>query len=538
MRRFGLACIFLGPVALMSCSPANGPDATEGPLGTAQSAIAYGSADTTHTAVVALLGNAGGGSFDECSGTIVQVKNGSGYVLTAAHCCNMTQPGLVVMSSDYTVGENYLGGGTPAPPVYAVTAGSVWYDSKYDGQEYDFCMLQFAAPANAAVIPVAQPGDDGLSLNVEVEHVGYGVTDTTTNNSGRRTGTAPVDQSLTTLILQSTQGGTSHIQGVCEGDSGGPALTPAGAPQAQQKVAGTTSYGDSSTCATNSMNVCMRVTSETGPGGFITNYLADTPSGTQAGSATATCQTCATASETGACSTQTQACVNDAACTTLNTCLGNCTTQACATACDTTAGTTAQNELNALNTCICNTACVSECSSECGGTTTTTTGGGATCGLTSSDADCNTCLDTSCCSQASACAADSNCTPCLGTSTPPPSCSSDAALAALTTCIDTNCASTCGGSGGSTSASTTGSAATTGSGTPSSTGSAATGAGGGAGNGAGGAGSAGTATGGSGSNESVGCSVAAPRGDAPGAPASLAGLLLGTALAFSRRKRV
>ena len=109
MRRSVLVCSFLGSLALTSCSstnPVNPGDAPEGPLGTAESAIAYGTADSTHTAVVALLGNAGGGSFDECSGTIVQVKNGQGYVLTAAHCCNMTVPSVVVVSNDYTAGEN------------------------------------------------------------------------------------------------------------------------------------------------------------------------------------------------------------------------------------------------------------------------------------------------------------------------------------------------------------------------------------------------------------------------------------------------
>src|SRR6185437_3026015 len=193
-----LACFFLPVIALTGCSSAQGPGASDGPLGAAESAIAYGTADTAHTAVVALLGNAGSGSFDECSGTIVQVKNGQGYVLTAAHCCNKTVPSVVVMSSDYTVGEAYLFGGTPSPPAYAVTQGSVYYDTAYNGQDHDFCMLQFAAPASAAVIPVAQPGQDGLSLGVDVEHVGFGVTDTSSTNSGRRTATAPVDQSLTT----------------------------------------------------------------------------------------------------------------------------------------------------------------------------------------------------------------------------------------------------------------------------------------------------------------------------------------------------
>ena len=78
MRRLGFACILLPCLALAGCSSAQGPGVSESPVGAAESAIAYGTADSAHTAVVALLGDAGGGAFVECSGTVVQVKNGQG----------------------------------------------------------------------------------------------------------------------------------------------------------------------------------------------------------------------------------------------------------------------------------------------------------------------------------------------------------------------------------------------------------------------------------------------------------------------------
>jgi len=434
MRQARHAIVLAVALAAASCSSSGAPvDAT----GRSQSAIAYGTADSTHTAVVSVLGDAGGGSFDECSGTIVQVKSGNAYVLTAAHCCNAVTPTVVVMSSDYSTGESAVVNGTaPTPPSYAVVTGSVWFDALYNGTDHDFCMLEFPAPAGAAVIPVAQPGADGLALGVEVEHVGFGETDTSNSNTGRRHETSPVDVSLTTLVAQSSQGGASDVPGLCEGDSGGPGLLPAGAAQSAQMVVMTTSYGSTATCAANTMNTCSRVTSETGPGGFITNYLNDAPSGTQAGSAQAMCDTCAKASQTGACQTQATACQNDAACTTLSSCLGGCTTTACDSACQTTAGTTAVAELNSFNTCICDTACTSQCAASCASS--------GACGITSSDATCNTCLDTSCCSQGSACADDAACLPCLGSATPPASCSSDAAYVALTSCIDTTCGTACG----------------------------------------------------------------------------------------------
>ena len=582
MLRLGLPRVFLLSLALTSCSSAGGPGAPDGRLGASQSAIAYGSADSTHTAVVALLGNAGGSSFAECSGTIVQVKNGQAYVLTAGHCCDKTVPSVVVMSNDYSVGEQYIFGGTPAPPAYAVTAGSVYFDSKYDPNatnppsSYDFCMLKFAAPANAAVIPVAQPGQDGLSLGVQVEHVGFGVTDTSTSNSGRRTGTAPVDLSLTATDLKSSQGGSGLIQGVCEGDSGGPALVPAGAMPSQQMVVGTTSYGSTTTCSQNTYNDCMRVTSETGPGGFITDYLADTPTGTPGGNTPPpTCQDCATSAESGACQSQTQACVGDQACYNLNTCIGNCTTQACVTACETTAGATATSQLNALDACICNTACTSECASSCtsssSSSSASSSSGGTSCGVTTMNPTCDACLNAQCCSEAEACVGDVTCNACL-VATPAASCASDALLTALNNCVNGTCNAQCNGgttsstsaassagstsTSGTTSASTSGSAATgsgatgspaTGTGTTGSglSGSGTTGTGtagggttgSGSSNGAGAAGSSGDGSGANGTNESSGCSVSTSGSSSPGAPTPLAGLVLGALLAFSRRRR-
>jgi MYXO-CTERM domain-containing protein len=532
MRRIGLALSLVFSAALASCArPSTEPQ--DGPVSEAKERIAYGTQDTAHTAVVALLANSGGGSFSECSGTIVQVKNGYGYVLTAAHCCNMGAPSIVVMANDYSVGEQYLFGGTPQPPAYAVDPNSVYYDSKYNQLDHDFCMLKFAgANASTPVIPVAQPGQDGLQIGVAVEHVGYGITDNNNNNSVRRHGTNNVDQNVTTYVIQYSQGGPSHIPGPCEGDSGGPALIPAGASPSQQKVVATTSYGNSASCSQGTVGVSSRVSSETGPGGFISSFLADTPIGTQANSGTPSCNTCVQQAETSTCKSQTTACQNDPACVTLNQCLSNCTTQACQTTCEQQAGTQAVNELNAFTTCICNSACTSACQTECGGSTST---GGNNCGLSSSDATCNTCLDNFCCGEAQACANDSACVSCLGTANPPASCNTNQALISLSNCLGKNCSTPCGVPSSTTSTGTTG--ATTGGGTTTgSTGSVMPTGGTTAGVGGAGAGG-GTGSGGEGNNsKGSGCSVSST-GSAPASPTALAGLLLGAALVISRRRR-
>ena len=88
MRRLGLACLALA--ALAGCSSGS-PD---GPTAEAEAPIVYGTPDTIHTAVVALLAPFAG-SYSACSGTVVQVSGGLGDVLTAAHCCDQSAPTIV-----------------------------------------------------------------------------------------------------------------------------------------------------------------------------------------------------------------------------------------------------------------------------------------------------------------------------------------------------------------------------------------------------------------------------------------------------------
>lgn len=424
------------PVLAWSCGA--GPRTPE-TLGESTAAIAYGTADTIHTAVVAVLAPLTSTTFHECTGSIVQVTAGHGYVLTAAHCCNDGTPTLIVASDDYTIGEQYLSGGTPVPPVFPVIASSVYFDAKYGGLDHDFCMLQFSgATAGMSTLALPTSASDGVSLGVSVEHIGYGQTESSTTNTGRRTGTEAVNLMVTPLILQWNEGGATDIPGVCEGDSGGPALLPAGVPEAQQTIVATTSYGNSATCVDATMAVGSRVSSEIGPGAFITSYLAGTPVGLLAGSPAALCQTCAQGADTGACQTEATACSNDAACLTLSTCLQGCTTEACEQTCSTTAGSTAVAQLNALNACVCGTACTTQCSMECA-----IPDGGTSCGVSSSNMACESCFDTHCCSEAEACSNDVTCAACLAPS-PAASCATNTLLLAFDTCVSSSCGSACG----------------------------------------------------------------------------------------------
>src|SRR5690349_11100299 len=104
-------CLSLGFLVLSACS-STPPGAPDGRSAEVDARIVYGTADTAHTAVVALLAPLQGG-YSECSGTVVQVTNGVASVLTAAHCCNQGAPTIVVMSDDYGASVNAITSASP-----------------------------------------------------------------------------------------------------------------------------------------------------------------------------------------------------------------------------------------------------------------------------------------------------------------------------------------------------------------------------------------------------------------------------------------
>lgn len=575
MRRLALTCSFLGSLITAGCVPPNGSDSTEDRASEAKAPIVYGTADTTHTAVVALLTNETGGYLSSCTGTVVKMSGTTAYVLTAAHCCNARSPTIAVLHNDYGNYEQWVFGGNPPAPAYKVDQTSVYYDSAYNGTTHDFCMLKVpGVPASTPSIPVAQPNQDGVQIGTQLEHVGFGQTqqdaqnpNNPNQNTGRRHGINTANVSVTNQAIQYTQGGpnlNSGTPGPCHGDSGGPALVPAGAAQSAQKVVGVTSYGTGSgeCIGSGAEGVSVRVTSVTGANGFITNYLNDTPTGSPGGTASSgTCDDCQSESLSpgGACSSTYNACTSNTKCNTLLDCFANCQSQTCANNCWTAAGTTGQNLYNAIINCVCDTGCTTECTSQCGGSSSSSSSsssGSMGCGLQSSNAACNTCLTSKCCSQASACAASTTCLDCVTDSTPPASCNSNAQANALSTCLSNNCATQCGiaSSSSSSSGSMTSSSSSSGSASSSSSSSASSAAssgmigvgggnvGGGNVGGGTGTGAAGNTdgTGGSGGNDTnqdSGCNVSGNGTGSTPSNGSLVGLLIGAAVAIARRRR-
>ena len=375
MRLSRLAAAVLSSLGIAACIA--GPSSEGEPaLATGAAPIVYGTPDTAHSAVVALFLAPDAYSLGAiCSGTIVQVRGATAYVLTAAHCCNDStlMPQYVVAADDYAPYLDVMPT-TVAPPVYAVTPGSVVPDPAYNDFDHDFCMLRFQGASSATpTIPVAQPGGAAIVTGAQVEFVGFGVTEQSQDNSLRRHVSAPLALA-SDRVLAAKQHGTSG--GTCHGDSGGPALQPAGVAQYAQKVVGVNSWVTSaSQDCLEGMDVDSRVSSATGPDGFITRYLADASTSPAPAGARDECAACLYGPGlTGACVASATSCGNDVTCSEIYLCTVLCRGQgdACLQVCDARVGTAAGQLAVSVASCACG-ACSSVCAGQCAGTTTTTT---------------------------------------------------------------------------------------------------------------------------------------------------------------------
>lgn len=429
MRRFVPVFASTSVLLGLGCSSGDAPGPNPERVAAREEAIVNGTPDTTHDAVVAIVGGSG-----QCSATVIAVVNGVGYGLTAGHC----------LSSAVTVltGPNY---NNPTAQ-YKVIGKKVHplYKAGNAGSPYDFTVFKFQnAPANMATIPPLTAADDMMVPGTMLDLVGYGTILNMANNSKRLHIQVPIMEIGPQLIAFSGKPG-----GTCEGDSGGPAIVTVGG---KEYVAGVTSYG---VMGCNGAGVDDRVSLVTEC--FINAYIAGTTVAPDCGAVpsiyppeTAGCSSCVTKSVAagGACAPAQQACMGSTECGDYSTCIGVCgeTDSACYKQCATLYPTGA-TQLGAADDCICFQACPAECVVECNGPK-------GTCGFTPTDASCKTCLETSCCAEASACYGDPTCQMCQD-ATMPVGCDSNALSNAYNTCMAKSCAGPCmitpgSGAGGS-----------------------------------------------------------------------------------------
>lgn len=428
-----LSCLL---VSATGCVAPSGPG--DGKVGDARQPIINGTPDTTHQAVVALLGNS-----SACSGTIIAVDaaKGEGYVLTAAHC--VSDPPQVVR-----LGTNYVS----YDKQYFVTDFAAHPDYDSSALIYDFAMVTFSwsGPTPPVIPAIAAP--DGLVSGSNVKFVGYGVTESSDFNTVRyyKDGQLETIKALTVEYDQTPSGNNG---GPCNGDSGGPALFVVGG---TEYVAAVTSYGDAN-CSM--FGASGRVSAAKA---FIDDYIVNGGGG----SSGQTCDQCSqqVTSGGGPCASAYNACAQNQDCIDFYDCISACSSDACFQTCINN-HPQGSDLYGAMVTCICDSGCPTECAAECGG-------GQQGCGFTSSDQACATCFENACCSEGQACAAEPACVDCLTGNSDPSCFDSNAKAKAFAGCLEASCATECGidtgTGGGGTGAGTpgTGGGMGTGAGTP------------------------------------------------------------------------
>ncbi len=206
---------FCGSATLACGSPGSAPE-----LGQLGEAILGGSVDEAHPEVMLLADAAG----SLCTGTNIFSRDGSGFLLTAAHCVTEAAavgPGVVPVDADRFV----VVPGTDFSEVDAVfPAEAVSVEPNYDGSfaSDDVAIVRFAfgdGPEPGS-IPALGANEDELAVDDGLLLVGYGQTELAGFNTERREVARSIGALEDELVGYSQEDGN----GACFGDSGGPGL--------------------------------------------------------------------------------------------------------------------------------------------------------------------------------------------------------------------------------------------------------------------------------------------------------------------------
>lgn len=404
--RSSLALTLLATLTLAACGPVE-----EGGLGSESDAIVFGQLDTTHQAVVAYLTNS------KCSATIIDVVGNQGYAITAAHCINNNM-GVLRQGDNHANGQfdvQYNVVDTEIHPEYG------------NSSLYDFAMLRFSgANGSTPTIPPLPPALDNIVQSNTLDLVGYGLTENGGTTFRHRLARPISSETALRLNFNQTAGG------MCSGDSGGAALH---TNNGTEYVGGVNSYVSGGNCTTQGTAVRVSAVYDT----FVMPYINGTPYQPQ------TCDQCTDGHLfAGGCTQDVIDCFNNGQCSDYVNCIQSCSTQSCVQMCTNDNPSGAQ-QYQGIFTCICTGPCATECATDpqCEPP--------PACGLTSTNQACQSCYETNCCAEASACAGDNTCIDCVSSITPGPECDTNPQLGAFNACLESSCADECniGGEGGS-----------------------------------------------------------------------------------------
>jgi secreted trypsin-like serine protease len=247
-------------LALAGLSACSSPD-TALSLGQAGQPILRGQTDREHPQVMLLANQAG----FLCTGTLIQVREQTGFLLTAAHCVTEEEPGATRLPPEQFVvlaGNDFLDSSAVFPvDEIRVHPG---YDGTFAQDDVAVVRLDLADSTPARAIPPLSAQEDTLEVNDRLLLVGYGQTESDDENSVRRHVSRDIADLDSELIAYSQEDG----KGTCFGDSGGPGLVTV---HGEERVASVTSGGvDADERCSGGFGVGMRVSAFAG---FIDGVL-------------------------------------------------------------------------------------------------------------------------------------------------------------------------------------------------------------------------------------------------------------------------
>lgn len=216
--------------------------------------IRNGTISSQWSSVGAVIVNVGGGSYEECTGTVIAPR----WILTAGHCLYNNGGASVT----FLIGKDYLS------PVTTYTVDQTIYDPSYNGTTtggHDLGLVHVTADIPLLAFKLNSHALTSSVIGSYALTLGYGVTQSNVANTSKYT---------TMLMINSYDGNyaysnySSTLSGTCDGDSGGPLYVydTDGFPL----ILGTTSYGNSTSCSANTLSAFQRIDTDLS---FITSNV-------------------------------------------------------------------------------------------------------------------------------------------------------------------------------------------------------------------------------------------------------------------------